>query len=148
MFKKMKPIIDQQLIWFGFYKEKPICFFIGIPDINHYLKHVYGNLNTWGKVKFLFHKKFNKSDTVVALVFGVTTKFQGLGLESALAHYTSKKMLKNGYTKVLQSWIGDFNPKMIKVCESFLGSDIYQKLTTYRYLFDKKAIFKPHPIIK
>ena len=148
MFRKMKPIIDQQLIWFGFYKEVPICFFIGIPDVNHYLKHVNGNLNTWGKIKFLFHKKFNKSDTVVALVFGVTTKFQGFGLESALAHYTTQKMIKNGYKNVLQSWVGDFNPKMIKVCESFLGSNIYQKLTTYRYLFDKKAEFKPHPIIK
>ena len=50
--------------------------------------------------------------------------------------------------KVIQSWIGDFNPKMIKVCESFLGSGIYQKLTTYRFLFDKKADFIPHPIIK
>jgi len=148
MFRKMKTIIDQKLIWFGFYKETPICFFIGLPDANQYLKYTNGNLNTIGKLKFLFHKTFNKSDTVAALVFGVIPKFQKLGLESALAKYTSDKMLENGYEKVIQSWIGDFNPKMIKVCESFLGSDIYQKLTTYRYLFDKKAEFKSHPIIK
>ena len=148
MFKKMKAIIDQRLIWFGFYKKTPICFFIGIPDANQYLKYTNGNLNMIGKLKFLFHKTFNKSDTVAALVFGVIPKFQKLGLESALAEHTSNEMLKDGYTKVIQSWIGDFNPKMIKVCENFLGSDIYQKLTTYRYLFDKKAVFKPHPIIK
>ena len=148
MFKKMKAIIDQRLIWFGFYKETPICFFIGIPDANQYLKYAHGNLNMIGKLKFLFHKTFNKSNTVAALVFGVIPKFQKLGLESALANHTTDKMLEDGYTQVVQSWIGDFNPKMIKVCESFLGSDIYQKLTTYRYLFDKKAEFKPHPIIK
>ena len=148
MFTKMKAIIDLRLIWFGFYKKTPICFFIGIPDANQYLKYANGNLNMIGKLKFLFHKTFNKSDTVAALVFGVIPKFQKLGLESALAHHTSNKMLEDGYTKVIQSWIGDFNPKMIKVCESFLGSQIYQKLTTYRYLFDKKAKFKPHPIIK
>jgi hypothetical protein len=148
MFEKMKPIIDQRLIWFGFYKEIPICFFIAIPDINQYFKYINGNLNMIGKLKFLFHKTFNKSDTVAALVFGVTPKFQKLGLESALAEKTTEEMLKDGYKKVIQSWIGDFNPKMIKVCENFLGSDIYQKLTTYRYLFDKKAVFKPHPIIK
>ena len=148
MFTKMKAIIDQRLIWFGFYKETPICFFIGIPDANQYLKYAHGNLNMIGKLKFLFHKTFNKSNTVAALVFGVIPKFQKLGLESALANHTTDKMLEDGYTKVVQSWIGDFNPKMIKVCESFLGSDIYQKLTTYRYLFDKKAEFKPHPIIK
>jgi len=148
MFRKMKDIIDQRLIWFGFYKEKPICFFIAIPDINQYFKYINGNLNTIGKMKFLYHKTFNKSKTVAALVFGVIPKFQKLGLESALANHTTNIMLQDGYTKVIQSWIGDFNPKMIKVCESFLGSDIYQKLTTYRYLFDKKAAFKPHPIIK
>ena len=148
IFRKMKDIIDQRLIWFGFYKETPICFFIGIPDVNQYLKYTNGNLNTMGKLKFLFHKTFNKSKTVAALVFGVTPKFQKLGLESALANHTTNKMLEDGYTKVIQSWIGDFNPKMIKVCESFLGSDIYQKLTTYRYLFDQKAEFKAHPIIK
>jgi len=148
MFRKMKDIIDQRLIWFGYYKETPICFFIGIPDANQYLKYANGNLNTMGKLKFLYHKTFNKADTVAALVFGVIPKFQKLGLESALAKYTSDKMQEDGYTKVIQSWIGDFNPKMIKVCEGFLGSDIYQKLTTYRYLFNKKAEFKPHPIIK
>jgi len=148
MFRKMKSIIDQKLIWFGFYKDMPICFFIGIPDINQYLKFINGDLNTLGKLKFLFHKTFNKTDTVAALVFGVIPKFQKLGLESALANHTTDKMLDNGYKNVIQSWIGDFNPKMIKVCESFLGSNIYQKLTTYRYLFDKKAEFKPHPIIK
>ena len=47
----------------------------------------------------------------------------------------------------MQTWIGDFNPKMIKICENFFGSDIHQKLTTYRYLFDKEAKFIPHPII-
>jgi len=148
MFRKMKSVIDKRLIWFGFYKETPICFFIGIPDPNQYLKFVHGNLNIYGKMKFLFHKNFTKANVVSAMVFGVIPKFQKLGLESAVANHTTNHMLNNGYTTVIQSWIGDFNPKMIKVCESFLGSDIYQKLTTYRYLFDKKAEFKPHPIIK
>lgn len=148
MFKKMKPIIDQKLIWFGYYKDTPICFFIAIPDANKYFKNINGNLNTLGKLKFLLNKTFFPTDTVAALVFGVVPKFQKLGLESALANHTTDNMLQNGYRYVIQSWIGDFNPKMIKVCESFLGSDIYQKLTTYRIIFDKKAEFKRHPIIK
>ena len=69
-------------------------------------------------------------------------------MESALANHTTDVMRKNGYEYVIQTWVGDFNPKMIKVCESFLGSEIYQKLTTYRFLFDEKAEFIPHPIIK
>ena len=46
----MKSIIDQRLIWFGYYKDTPICFFIAIPDANKYLKYVNGNLNTIGKL--------------------------------------------------------------------------------------------------
>ena len=148
MFRKMKSVIDKKLIWFGFYDKTPICFFIGIPDPNQHLKVVNGDLNTFGKLKFILHKTFINAEIVSAMVFGIVPKFQKLGLESALANHISEELQKHKYKTVIQSWIGDFNPKMIKVCESFLGSNIYQKLTTYRYLFDKKAEFKPHPIIK
>ena len=104
-------------------------------------------LNTLGKIKFLFYKTFNSPKICSGMVFGVIPKFQKLGMESAIADIVTKNILKAGYTHVMQTWIGDFNPKMIKVCENFFGSDIHQKLTTYRYLFDKNAKFIPHPII-
>lgn len=147
MFEKMKQIIDKRLIWFGYYEEKPICFFIGIPDPNQYFKFIHGNLNTIGKIKFMFYKNMKKPTICSGMVFGVIPKFQKLGMESALADIVTKNILKAGYTHVMQTWIGDFNPKMIKVCENFFGSEIHQKLTTYRYLFNKQAKFIPHPIV-
>ena len=148
MFEKMKSIIDKKLLWFGFYEDIPICFFIGIPDPNQYLKYINGNLNFLNKLKFAYYQKTKTSTICAALVFGVKPKFQKLGLESALADIVTKRISKVGYTHVVQTWVGDFNPKMIKVCENFLGSDIYQKLTTYRYLFNREAKFIPCPIIK
>ncbi len=148
MFTKMKMVIDKKLIWFAFYKDQPIAFFIGIPDPNQYLKYINGNLNFIGKLKLLFYKLFKKPNIVSAMVFGVIPKFQKLGMESALANHTSNIMKENGYKYVVQTWIGDFNPKMIKVCESFLGSDIYQKLATYRYIFNRNFKFEKHPVIK
>jgi hypothetical protein len=44
-------------------------------------------------------------------------------------------------------WIGDFNPKMINVAESIGDTVRSRKLTTYRYLFDRTAEFKRHPIV-
>ena len=147
MFKKMKSIIDKKLIWFGFYEKTPVCFFIGIPDPNQYFKFINGDLNLLGKIKFMYYKTMNPAKICSGMVFGVIPKFQKLGMESALADIVTKNISKVGYTHVMQTWIGDFNPKMIKVCENFFGSDIHQKLTTYRYLFDKNAPFVPHPII-
>mgnify|MGYP001421125028 FL=1 len=144
----MKSVIDKKLLWFGFYEDIPICFFIGIPDPNQYLKFINGDLNIFNKLKFAYYQKTKISRICAALVFGVKPKFQKLGLESALADIVTKRISKVGYTHVVQTWVGDFNPKMIKVCENFLGSDIYQKLTTYRYLFNKEAKFIACPIIK
>jgi hypothetical protein len=50
------------------------------------------------------------------------------------------------YTSTVLTWIGDFNPRMLKVCEN-LGATNYRTLATYRYLFDRTKPFERHPII-
>ncbi len=59
--KQMKPILDERLLWFGFYKDEPIAFFISLPEINQIFKYVNGKLNWLGKLKFLWHK-FNETN--------------------------------------------------------------------------------------
>ena len=41
-------------------------------------------------------------------------------------------------------WIGDFNPKMIKIAEN-LDAKVTRQLATYRLLFDQSKAFKKHP---
>ena len=48
----MKPIIDEQLTWFAYAGERPIAFFIVIPDINQIVKHLNGKFGVWEKLKF------------------------------------------------------------------------------------------------
>jgi hypothetical protein len=43
-------------------------------------------------------------------------------------------------------WIGDFNPKMIKIAET-LDTTVTRKLATYRYLFDRNKEFERHPML-
>ena len=54
--KKMKPIMDEKIMWFAYHKEKPVGFYINIPELNQVFKHVNGKLDLIGKIKFLYHK--------------------------------------------------------------------------------------------
>ncbi|MFC3415836.1 hypothetical protein [Algoriphagus hitonicola] len=147
MFGKMKPIIDPRLIYFGFYKGEPVSFFINIPEINQIFKHVNGKMDLIGKLKFLWYKTFSPPNKMLGLVFGVVPEHQGKGVESAMI--ISYDKMSNSpsfpYKTIEMNWIGDFNPKMMRVCEQLLA-EIYKTHHTYRYLFDREKPFERHPI--
>jgi hypothetical protein len=147
MFGKMKPIIDPKLIYFGFYKGEPVSMFIQIPEINQIFKHVNGKMNLIGKLKFLWYKIFSPPNKMLGLVFGVVPEHQGKGVESAMVVEYDKMSGKSNfpYKTIEMNWIGDFNPKMMRVCEQLLA-EIYKTHHTYRYLFDREKPFERHRI--
>lgn len=145
--KALKPIIDRDIVIFAFYEDKPVGFYINIPELNEFFKHVNGNLNWWGKIKFLFHFKFKQRKTMVGIVFGVSKVFQGRGVESALIKYAEDHILPlKRYSQTIITWIGDFNPRMLKVIEN-LETKLYRTLHTYRYMLDDSIPFERYPII-
>ncbi|MEE3037749.1 MAG: hypothetical protein VX344_04945 [Bacteroidota bacterium] len=141
--RKLKPIMDEQLIWFAYYESEPIAFFIALPELNQIFKHLNGKLNTVGKIKFLYHKWMGTCDTAFGIAFGVSPKFQKKGVEAALIMAIKRQFdkRKKDYKKLIITWVGDFNPKMLKVIEN-LGAEKYMTLKTYRKLFDPKARFE------
>lgn len=147
--KKIKPVMDTNLIWFAYFNEHPIAFLIMLPELNQYFKKVDGNFNIWGKLKFLWAKLFSKPSYVWGLAFGVTPKFQGIGMESYVLNAAAEHMRTKlpHYKNVVITWVGDFNPKMIHITKS-LGAKNYHDLKTYRKLFDEKAVFERSPIIE
>lgn len=149
MFKKLKPIADERLIYFGFYKDEPISFFLSIPELNQLFKHVNGKMNWFGKLKFAYHMKTGSCKKMLGLVFGVIPEWQGKGVESAMVVAYSDIAWNQGlpYKTIEMNWIGDFNPKMMKVCEQ-LGAEIWRTHATYRYLFDREKPFERCPIIE
>ena len=54
--KTLKPVYDPEIMVFVYYKNKPIAFYINIPELNEIFKYVNGDLNWLGKLKFLYHK--------------------------------------------------------------------------------------------
>ncbi|MEJ2005897.1 MAG: hypothetical protein P8X57_13280, partial [Cyclobacteriaceae bacterium] len=143
LMKQMKPIIDEKIIWFGYYKDEPVAFYINLPEVNQIFKHVNGKLNLLGKLTFLYHKTFKTCKKMLGLVFGVVPEHQGKGLEGALVIATAG-MVQEAYTQyddLEMNWIGDFNPKMIRVVEQ-VGGDVVKTHHTYRKLFDPTREFK------
>ncbi|HZW78337.1 MAG TPA: hypothetical protein VFF21_08545 [Flavobacteriaceae bacterium] len=143
----LKPVIDRRIMIFAFHNETPIGFFINIPELNEIFKYVNGNLNWLGKLKFLYHKWKQTPQTMVGIVFGVSREWQGKGVEGAMIEWAGDYITKNTkYKEIVMTWIGDFNPKMLKVCRN-LGAERYREMKTYRYLFDRTATFERYPII-
>jgi hypothetical protein len=148
LMNRMKPILEEELMWFGYFEGQPVAFFIMLPELNQIFKHVNGKLDWLGKLKFLYHKVLKTNNKAFGVIFGVTPEFQKRGIESAIALAYSKIAWHTDYQyKHLElNWIGDFNPKMIHFAK-MLGGVPHKTHLTYRYLFDRTKEFTRHPEI-
>jgi hypothetical protein len=145
--KSMQVIMDKDILIFAFDRDKPIGFYLNIPELNEFFVHVNGNMNWWGKLKFLYYLKFGKRNTMLGIVFGVSRDYQGRGVEGAMISYCGDVVVPmNRYKDTILTWIGDFNPKMLRVIEN-LGTVLHRTLVTYRIFFDESIPFERHPIL-
>ncbi len=148
--RTLKPVIDERIMWFAYYEDQPVGFFIAIPELNQLFKYVDGKMNLWGKLKFLFHKWRGGCKTMYGIVFGITPEHQSRGVEAAMIVEAGKVIQSNPsmpYVDLQMNWIGDFNPKMMHLVEK-LGGRVYKTHATFRYLFDRTKEFKRMTIIK
>ena len=146
---QMKPLLEEELVVFAYYKNEPIGFYIHILDLNQFLKTINGTLNLWEKIKFVLFKTFKRFDRIIGVVFGVVPEQQKRGVEMSMIAYFSKIAFnpKFQYNIVDMKWIGDFNPKMMRVAE-MVGGRIHRTHITYRYLFDRNKVCKRSPMIE
>ena len=144
----LKPILDVKVIWFAYYKGKPVAFWVNIPDVNQLIvKYMDGKLTLWGKLLFLWNRWRRRCKTMFGIVFGVTPEHQRKGVEAAMVLHAARYMQANlQYEDLQMNWIGDFNPKMMNVAR-YVGGRIYKTHHTYRYLFDRTKPFERHPIL-
>jgi len=149
LMKQFKPIIDPKIMYFGFYEDEPIAIYIMLPEVNQIFKHVNGKMDLLGKLKFLYHQKLAKTNRkMFGIIFGIVPEHQGKGVDGAII-MAARDIVQETYHRYddfEMNWIGDFNPKMIRVVEQ-VGSYPAKTHVTYRYLFDRTKEFKRHPII-
>jgi hypothetical protein len=147
MFQTMKPIMDERVCWFVYYKNEPIGIWLNLPDVNQWFKYLHGKFGLLQKLKFLWVKATKRNSKFSGLVFGIVPEFQGKGVDAYMI-MEGAKVIQNGpiYDDYEMQWIGEFNPKMINVVES-LGTHRTRRLITYRFLFDRTKEFKQHPVL-
>ena len=144
---KLKPVLDEQLIWFAYHKEKPVGFYISLPELNENFKLLGDNLNWLGKLKFLWFKYTKKRVNSFGVAFGIDPEYQSKGLEGFIFKHMEQTIQKKKlYQGIIITWIGDFNPKMIAIIRALGGMEI-RKMATYRKIFDPSIPFERSPII-
>ena len=150
MFAKMKPIIDEDILWFAYHNMEPIGMFVNIPDLNQYFKHFKGKFGLLQKLEFVYRQRFKRSTKFNGLVFGIVPEQQGKGVDALLIEAARQYIQlgnKSLYTAYEMQWIGDFNPKMVNIASTLGDTFVNRKLCTYRYLFDRKKEFVRHPML-
>ena len=151
LFKSLKMVADLRLIWYAFYKGSPVAFFISIPDLNQVIQHLNGRTDWLSKLQFLYLLKVKKvCNKGLGIIFGVVPDHQKKGVEGGLViSYVKNMAWKKGfpYKDIEMNWIGDFNPKMIRVVEQ-VGGQLLKTHITYRKLFDETKEFERAPVIE
>ena len=137
----IKPVIDHRLILFAYYDREPVGFFIQIPEVNAVVKRLGGGkLSLVKRLKFLYLLRVKKvCRRAIGLAFAIVPEFRGRGLEGALAMELIEASRAKGfpYKDVDLSWVGDFNPAMMRF-QQLLGGKIHKTRATYRLLFDRE----------
>ena len=149
MMKMLRPIADRDLIYFAYFNDEPIAFFVMVPDLNRIIGKFRGKLNLINKLRLMWDLKVRRrSDRIFAIIFGVTPEFQGKGVESGMMKYMLENYVRtdrNHYRTIEFAWIGDFNPVMNRMVERYICARRHKVHTTYRYLFDRTKEFKRCP---
>jgi hypothetical protein len=147
MFQNMKPVIDERLIWFVYYKHEPIAFWLNLPELNQIFRFFNGRFGLIEKLRLLLLRKKGLNDKFTGIVFGVIPEFHGKGIDYYMIYEAAKVIQhKTGYKEMEMQWQGDFNPKILNISKN-LGAKQSRILTTYRYLFDRTKEFKRHPVL-
>jgi hypothetical protein len=143
IFRKMKPVMDEGLVWFAYYKKtEPVGLWLNLPELNQYFRHLNGKFGLFEKLKFLWIRATMNNHKFFGIVFGVVPEHQGKGVDGLMIKMGQNHIIRQGKYDALElQWIGDFNPKMIAIAKA-LGTKQSRTLITYHKLFDPNKPFE------
>ncbi|MDP2188768.1 MAG: GNAT family N-acetyltransferase [Sphingobacteriaceae bacterium] len=146
-FRRMKPILLEDLVWFAFVNEAPAAFLIMLPDLNEVLERTGPVDSLWGKLKFLYYRRITKFRKLKIVAMGVHQRFQNMGVESVLLQKAYKQLgqAHPSFQEVELAWVGDFNKKMLAL-HAAAGAVPLRKHITFRKSFQKDQQVKKFEI--
>ena len=145
MFNAMKPVMDERISWFTYYKDEPVAIWLNLPDLNQWFMELNGRFDSWSKLKFLWVKATKRNKKFTGIIFGIVPEHQHKGVDAFMIIEAAKviqtPMLYDDYE---MQWIGDFNPKMLRFV-SQLGATNEKTYITYRLFFNPDQPFSRCP---
>jgi hypothetical protein len=151
MVNQLKMVLVSELAIFGYVRGEAAAMVIALPDLNQIFKPWRGKMRPLDILKFLWRKRgqfawYRKHKVLTrarVVIIGVRPKFQKLGLETGLALTTMDEVRHMGIEEIELSWVGEFNPNMLKVMEA-TGATLGKRYITYRYMFDRSKRVVPY----
>ncbi|MDE5707833.1 MAG: hypothetical protein K2I32_00030 [Alistipes sp.] len=148
LLRKLKPILDSEIVFFAYFNEEPIGFFVTVPDLNRLIGKFNGKFGLWQKLRLMWDLRIRrKCDRIFGIIFGIAPEYHGKGVESAIMAEYWKYLDRTDipYKTLELAWIGDFNPVMNRMIETYVCASRHKIHTTYRYLFDREKEFRRCP---
>ena len=135
--KSMRPVINENLVWFADIDGEPAGFGVCLPNVNEATRDLGGKLLPFGWAKLLWRLKVSGVKTARVPLMGVKRKFardfRGMLLPFILIDAMAREAKKAGIEKVELSWILEDNKPMRAIIEA-VNSERYK---TYR-IYEKR----------
>jgi GNAT superfamily N-acetyltransferase len=122
----LKPLIDEDIVYFAEVDNRPVGFSLSIPDFNQVFKKLNGKLLPFGIFKILTGKK--NIDGIRVIIMGIIPEYQRKGIEAVFIRDTIKIGISKGYYHAEISWVLEDNAPMVQTALN-LGALQYK---TYR----------------
>ncbi len=132
--KALKPIVKPYRTYICEYDGEPVAFMLTIPDVNHKIRDLDGNLLPFGWAKLAWRMLNGREDRCRVPLMGVRKKFQKGPLGAAMAMWmiqvSQKNVMDRGAYFGELGWILEDNDGMISILEE-IGCEIYKTYRVY-----------------
>jgi GNAT superfamily N-acetyltransferase len=127
MFRRLKPIVDPQAVWFVEDRGTPVGFALGFPDLNVILRRIGGRLLPLGFLHVLFGIRTVAEYRLFGLA--VLPEYQGKGLD-ALLYLQIYRALSPRIRRLEANYVLEDNLKIRNALEK-LGLDLVKTYRVY-----------------
>ena len=114
-FKRVKPFLKPDLVFFAEHRGEPVGFSLSLPDINQALKPLNGRLFPFKWITLLANIK--KINQIRVILMGILKDYRQRGIDLIFYKLTMENALRYGYRRAELSWILENNVAMNQVLE-------------------------------
>ncbi len=131
--RRISEVMDEKMIYFAYYQDQPVGFFINLPEMNQVFRYMNGKMNVVGKLKYLLRGEKDKK--IIALMMGIQPQHQGKGLEAAFITtlFNYIQTTEGKYKCVEVPGVNILNQKVIHLTQK-LKMEVSQVYQTYQYI--------------